>query len=116
MALSVFYLDDEPDLLEMFEDLFAAPHIKITTAVDATLALQRLQSEKFDLVFLDYRLPGTTGDEIARKIPKGPTLALITGDLSVRTDFPFKAIFAKPYRKDEVQKFIDNEAKALRSV
>ncbi|MBX3017580.1 MAG: response regulator [Bdellovibrionaceae bacterium] len=111
MALKVFYLDDEPDLLEMFADLFSSPEIEISTSADAVAGLKRLQSEKFDVVFLDYRLPGTTGDEIAKRIPPGPTLALITGDLAVHTDFPFKTIFSKPYKREEMLQFLRDQMK-----
>lgn len=106
MTLKVFYLDDEPDLLEMFADLFAAPDVQIVTCSDVDEAVARLRAERFDVVFLDYRLPGITGDEIARRLPPGPTLAMITGDLNVRTDVPFTSIFPKPYRREELQQFL----------
>lgn len=106
MPLKVFYLDDEPDLLEMFVDLFASDEISVTTSADVARARAVLAQERFDVIFLDYRLPGITGVEFAREIPEGPVLVLITGDLNVRTGPPFAEVFTKPYRREDVFQFL----------
>jgi DNA-binding response OmpR family regulator len=102
----VYYLDDEPDLLEMFADTFGSAEVEVTTFTDPKKAVEAIQSRPPDLLFLDYRLPNTTGDKVALlldpKIPK----ALITGDLTVNVEAKFEVKFEKPIPIEKVEKFI----------
>lgn len=40
MALKVYYIDDEPDLLELFADLFSSKEIEIKTFADPLKAVE----------------------------------------------------------------------------
>ncbi len=113
MSLKVFYLDDEPDLAEIFLDYFSAPGVEIFTYTDPQKALAEFAVVKPDLVFLDFRLPGTTGDEIAQKLPLDVPKYLVTGDLSVDTKYQFKGVLNKPVNVMNVQSIIDSFKKAV---
>lgn len=106
MILKVVYLDDEVALLEMFKEAFAEEDINIVTFDVPEDAIQYIRANPPDIVFLDYRLPGTSGDEVAQKLdPKLPKV-LITGDLSVHPKTQFLHIFRKPYKPSEMRDFL----------
>lgn len=106
MSLKIYYLDDEPDLLEMFVDLFSAPDRDIITFSDPKTAIETIQKSPPDILFIDFRLPNITGDQIALMLdPKIPKV-LITGDMQVKCVYRFDAIFDKPYREAQVEEMI----------
>jgi FixJ family two-component response regulator len=107
MSLKIFYLDDEPDLLELFSDTFSSDKIQIKTFVSVDDLIASVEKERPDIVFLDFRLGSTTGDEVAFRLPNSIPKALITGDLSVSLKNEFKAIFEKPYKIELIRDFIE---------
>jgi DNA-binding LytR/AlgR family response regulator len=74
-ALAVLVVDDEqPALDDLAYLLRQHPRIaSVTTAGDATDALRRLRDEHFDAVFLDIRMPGLDGLELARVLGRFAT-------------------------------------------
>ncbi len=107
MPLNVFYLDDEPDLLESFKDSFETNCVKVTTFQKPEDCLSAIQKKSPDLLFLDFRLPGSTGDELAREISDSIPKVLVTGDLSVETKAHFVAVVHKPFNHGLVESIID---------
>jgi DNA-binding NtrC family response regulator len=106
MSFRIFYLDDEPELLELFQDMFSEPGIDISVFSEVSAALKAIEKQPPDLLFLDFRLAGITGDEIALQLDPGLPKALITGDHQVKTKASFVAYFSKPYRVGEIEAFI----------
>lgn len=106
MPLKVYYLDDEPDLLEIFSDTLSNEMVEVTTFLDPNKFVTAVSSQPPDLVFLDFRLPSTTGLDIARKLDPDIPKAMVTGDLAVKADPVFTAYFEKPIKFLEVQVFI----------
>lgn len=102
MPLNVLYLDDEPELCELFAEEFTSEYIQITALSDVTQAIDIANSSWPQLIFLDYRLPGTTGDKIARKMPDGIPKLLVTGDIAVQTDYKFDHVLRKPTDPHEI--------------
>ncbi len=52
-------------------------HVEITTIASGLGALQSLNSDEagvFDLIVIDWRLPGITGDKLAQAFLKSPTI------------------------------------------
>lgn len=106
MTYTVVYLDDEPDLTELFVDLFSSSEIEIKVFNDPMKAKDYLLSHTPHLVFFDYRLPGITGDKLALELNlKMPTI-LVTGDMDVSTQFKFTKIFKKPYDINQMREYI----------
>ncbi|MCX6125725.1 MAG: response regulator [Proteobacteria bacterium] len=108
MPLKVYYLDDESDLCENFLDSFTSEDVEVATFTDPIKAVAHSQTNPPDLFFIDYRLPGTTGDQVARSLDGNIPMYLITGDITVNTEHQFKAVFKKPYKRAVVQAVIDS--------
>ncbi len=82
-ALRVLAVDDElPSLADLSYQLRAQPSIgTVVEATSSTEALMRLRSEDFDAVFLDVRMPGLDGLELARvleRFKRPPIIVFVT--------------------------------------
>jgi CheY-like chemotaxis protein len=107
MPLKVYYIDDEKDLCENFSDFFSSPEIQVTTFTEPLKAIEAVKQNLPDVLFIDYRLPGTTGDELAKSIPAEIPKFLITGDIGLKVEYAFIKIFSKPYRPQEIQQVLE---------
>lgn len=108
MKLKVFYLDDEKVLCDLFSEEFSSNEIQITTFTEAQKILDEVKLNLPDVIFLDYRLPGINGDQVALKMKNDIPKYLISGDLQVKTTYPFVGIFQKPYFEDDLQKVLQD--------
>jgi DNA-binding NtrC family response regulator len=104
MLLKIIYLDDEPDLCEIFYEEFSSKDVDIVTFTDIDEAIVAAKSRAPDVIFIDYRLPGKTGDEVARAMPEEVPKCLITGESSVDTQYKFKGVFVKPFDRDAIRR------------
>lgn len=59
--LRVLVVDDEPDIGELIQDILAEVGYETTQTTSAEDALKRLQSEQFDLIISDFKMPGIDG-------------------------------------------------------
>lgn len=108
MRLNVLYIDDEADLCENFKDDFASDKVTVETYTAAEKAVVAAKNNRPDVIFIDFRLPGTTGDQVASKMPDDVPKYLITGEVNVVTQFKFNGVISKPYDFEEVQRLIMN--------
>jgi CheY-like chemotaxis protein len=106
MPLKIYYLDDEEALCENFFDYFTSKDVIVTTFTDPNVAIDIIKKNPPDIFFIDYRLPGTTGDEVAKVLDPLLPKFLITGDIYVKTEYPFNSIFSKPVSEEEIFKVI----------
>lgn len=107
MSLVVYYLDDEVDLLDVFSEIYASQGIQITTFSHPEKAIKAIGSFPPDLLLLDNRLPGTTGDMIAQKLDPNIPKALISGDLTLEPKANFVKVFSKPFNSKEMSEFLN---------
>jgi DNA-binding LytR/AlgR family response regulator len=82
-GLRVLAVDDEPPALDELAYLLRAdPRVaSVTCASDATAALRALRDAEIDAVFLDIRMPGLDGMELARvltRFAKPPAVVFVT--------------------------------------
>lgn len=86
---TILIVDDETSLLSICEEALADAGYSIQTASDAPSALRVLEeSNSFDLVISDMRMPGMSGLELLKKIKGGASEAdflIMTGFGSIET-------------------------------
>ncbi len=74
----VLVVDDEANLRQSLARILHQLSCEVTTAADGAEALQRLEAEPYDLVYLDIRLPGMDGLQVLRQIhDRYPQLAVV---------------------------------------
>jgi len=112
MSLKIIYLDDEPDLCEMFIDNLKSDTRQIWAFTDPEEFIRKVNEIRPDLVFIDYRLPYTNGDIVASRLKLDLPKTMITGDLEVNPRENFVKIFHKPFSFDEMEVFIDGFMKS----
>jgi DNA-binding NtrC family response regulator len=110
---TVVYIDDEPFLCEIFESALAHFKIPVKTFTQPEMGIEFIRSHQDQIsgVFLDYRIPGTTGIEIIQKLNLPLSYYIITGDLSVIPDLQLvglKGILQKPVEFQEIKKILDS--------
>ena len=64
----VLVVDDDPVVGKSFNRVLSGKGYIVVTAEDGYDALQKLQSEHYDLVYTDLRMPGMNGLEVAEKV------------------------------------------------
>src|SRR3954464_10395617 len=73
-------VDDEPLALELLEDnISKIPYLQLVASCDNALeAMQVMQKEQVDLLFLDIQMPGLTGLQFIKTMSVKPMIILIT--------------------------------------
>lgn len=108
MPVKIYYLDDEILLSENFSETFSSDDVVIKCFSEPKAVIEATIADPPDIFFIDYRLPNTTGDVVAKKLPKHIPKALITGDINFPPGSDFIAVFQKPIDENTVQIFIDS--------
>lgn len=114
MVLKVFYLDDEKVLGDLFLEEFESSDIQVTTYTEPQKIIEEIKINPPDIIFLDYRLPGINGDQVALKMANDIPKYLITGDLHVKTTYQFTGVFQKPYVEEDLHKVMQAILKKLK--
>jgi len=78
--LKCIAIDDEPLALELLEDnISQVPYLKLVASCSNPIeAMQVLQQENVDLIFLDIQMPGLTGLQFIKTVTTKPMFILIT--------------------------------------
>lgn len=70
-------VDDEVNILKLFESKFTKAGYDVRLAENASQALDILQQETISVMFLDINMPGMNGLELCRAIRKDQPIAII---------------------------------------
>ena len=76
-GLRVLVVDDSSLAREMLEDQLQGFGFRITAVGSGDAALQQLETDPFDLVLMDWKMPGMDGIETTRRMKEDPRLAAI---------------------------------------
>ncbi len=76
----ILVVDDEPMVCDSLRRMLAADGHRVETAASGQAALALFQKSRFDLIIVDYEVPGMNGDELAAAIkalaPHQPVLMI----------------------------------------
>lgn len=109
-SANILVVDDESRLADLFAAWLQQDYT-VETAYDGENALEKM-SEEIDLVLLDRRMPGLSGDEVLEKIREKKYDARVVMVTAVDPDFDiiemgFDDYLIKPVSKDELLDLVD---------
>lgn len=73
----VLLVDDDRDICDVVGAMLDAVGLRVEAARSAEEALDRIRAASYDLLVLDWNLPGMTGVELCRAIRSEPTLSTL---------------------------------------
>ncbi len=115
-GVRILLVDDTPMNLQVIKGLLKRTGMEIDTATSGEQCLMKIGATKYDLVFLDYRMPHMNGvetlDEIRKRYPefyeKVPIISLtasaIAGDREKLLNAGFTDYLSKPVNIEEMEK------------
>lgn len=116
---TVVVVDDEMMVREVTSASLMGMGFKVTKAKNGTQGLEKIRSEKPDLIFLDYMMPDLTGFEVAAELQKDPELAkipivMISGkaestDIQKAKDYGIEHYLEKPADPEQIMSFVREE-------
>jgi excisionase family DNA binding protein len=74
---SVLIVDDDPMITEVLKEIVKDQHHTVTTADSGEAALNLLKKQHFDLIFLDLKLPGISGNDLLEEIKEKDKNAIV---------------------------------------
>ena len=77
MKRSILIVDDDEDQRRVLELLLKHFGHEVITAAEGTAALEKVRSDKPDLILLDINMPGLNGFEVCKRIKANPATRLI---------------------------------------
>ncbi|HET9531314.1 MAG TPA: sigma-54 dependent transcriptional regulator [Blastocatellia bacterium] len=107
----ILVADDEKEILISCRKILERAGYEVTTACDGAEALEALKSNRYDLMFIDLRMPGRSGMEImslARSIDPSMMMIMFTAfaTLDTAVESVKRGAFdylAKPFTADQLQ-------------
>lgn len=112
--IRLLVVEDEVELLDALARLFSSLGFQVQVASDGLKANQICESEEFDLVLSDVRMPGLNGLELLRRLKarnsQKPKVVLMSGF----SDVPISKLYAsgadgffeKPFNSESVRQFL----------
>jgi len=115
-ALDVLVVDDEQSICMLLHDVLARFGHRVETLQDARLAIDLCSKRKFDLVFLDIRMPGMNGLDALKALKElcpDATYVMITGFaqndvVEECMNSGASACLGKPFSISQVIKLLEN--------
>jgi CheY-like chemotaxis protein len=110
-APTLLFVDDEPEILEMYE-LLCRSEYNVLTADSGERALEQF-GDHVDMVFVDRRMPDMSGDEIIRALRsegyQGPAGVISAVDPDSSPAVESDTYLTKPITRDELFDTIDEQ-------
>lgn len=118
-ATTVLVVDDEELIRDFLSRLLSLEGLEVTTAEDGFRAIEIAKKEKFDIIFLDIRMPKMDGVEAFKKLKKitpNSKFIMITGysmdELLKRVEGEhIEAFITKPFDIHEIVNIIEDFAR-----
>ncbi len=108
-------VDDEEVIRNFFKRLLSLSDVEVVEAQDGYAAIKLAQKDKFDIFFIDMRMPGLDGLETSRQVRKLNPEAMIvmitgyaTGDIIKQAHEEGYEIMRKPFDIKDIEDVIKN--------
>jgi len=110
----ILLIDDDEGLIHFLSRFFQRKEYDVTSCLDGRSAIDAISEEKFDLILLDYKMPGLNGIETLKKIKecqvKTPVIlftAYGTTDLAIEAmKYGAYDYLVKPFERDELNRIV----------
>lgn len=110
----VLVVDDDAAIRMLLTEFLEQQNFEVCARSDGSTALATFHAEHFDLILVDFQMPGITGLEMAtavRKTDPHIPIALITGTAVViepqaMAQGGISRVFPKPFSLDELSSWI----------
>ena len=109
----ILVVDDEKAVCEEFKEILQEDGHQVDIAMNGREAITKVQSNPFDLVFLDVLMPRMEGREVLEEIKKisRVSVAIMSGFLPPHKEKEILALgavacFKKPLELDKVKKLV----------
>jgi len=89
----ILIADDEPSIGSLIEATLQGPEVSTTHVTTGKQVLESVQQKKFDLIVLDWMMPGMTGLEVVKALRRQPET----------TSIPIIMLTARGQLKDQEQ-------------
>ena len=109
----ILVVDDTKTNLTVIKGLLKNTQISVDTALDGPTCLEMVKDNRYDIIFLDIRMPGMGGDEVLDKINKGglrkgvPIIALTADALAESRErylaMGFTGYLSKPVKPETLE-------------
>lgn len=119
MSKKILLVDDELEIVSILSELLEDLDYSVTTALNGKEALERLESDKFDIMIIDNNMPILTGEEVLSEIyptkPEGLKIIFASGQTLNLIELVEKAqyftivdgLLNKPYKVSQIEDLID---------
>jgi DNA-binding response OmpR family regulator len=102
----IFIVDDEKDILELFQECFSTDDNQIFTFENHLEAIKASQVENPDLIILDANLKGVSGLQIVHDFQQEIPKYLFSGNTYNTTPKGFTGVLTKPFSMEDMMKLI----------
>ena len=120
---SILALDDDKLMTDTIQSYFQTAGFRVDTENDPTKAAERIRTQKYDILLLDFLMRPICGDEVVRQIREFDQdifIILLTGHKSmappIRTirELDIQGYFEKNERFDQLELLIESCVKSIR--
>ena len=116
-TISILVVDDDEATRAYVTEIFSSRNWRVDVAEDGPSSLALVEQQPYDVVVLDYRMPGMNGAELCRRIREfQPDVreVLLTGFPTIDTVYPAieagaDQILAKPVDRAELLRVVEQE-------
>jgi DNA-binding NtrC family response regulator len=76
--VNILVIDDEPGVLESFKMILGIKDYDVSAYPDGPSALKALEKDKYDVAFVDFKMPEMDGIEVLRRIKEAdPSIEVV---------------------------------------
>lgn len=113
--VKIMVVDDEPSVLESFKMILEIKDYAVDTFPDGPSAVAKLEKGKYDICFVDYKLPGMDGLQVLKKVKEiDSTIEVIVVTAYASEKSQSRAIqlgaleyLRKPFLMDEIYELVE---------